>query len=145
MTGSQLKWLRRNAMLSQIELGALIGVAQGVISEWEHKEEPLPEWWEDIIRREIKNASSVKASAVSIEAPKIKPRKPEKIDDSLCRAGCVHWRPLSFKGEGGERCCHYILDTKKKRPCPPGKKCTVFNRAKRKRKRWNGLTSEEVV
>lgn len=130
-------------MLSQLELATIIGVTPATISCWEHKED-IPQELEKTIRSEIKAACSVKASAASIEAPKIKPRKPEKIDDSLCRAGCVHWRKLSFKGEGGERCCHYILDTKKKRPCPPGQKCTVYSNAKRKRLRWNGLTSEEV-
>lgn len=41
-------------------------------------------------------------------------------DDHPC-AGCVHF----YGAYEANRCCNYILDTGKKRPCKAGKDCTV--------------------
>ena len=42
-------------------------------------------------------------------------------DTTRCR-GCVY-----FQGQYDENCCcHYIFIENKRRPCPPGKDCTVF-------------------
>ena len=51
------------------------------------------------------------------------PRAAAGIDsgsDHPC-AGCLHF----YGAYKDNRCCNYILDTGKKRPCPPGEGCTV--------------------
>lgn len=35
-------------------------------------------------------------------------------------------------------CCNYLLMTGKRRPCPPGKECTVKHKQKRTRRTDNG-------
>ena len=42
--------------------------------------------------------------------------------DKHCR-GCVHYY-------GMIKCCNYILDKGRSRPCPPGKDCTVKEKKK---------------
>ena len=41
--------------------------------------------------------------------------------------GCVHWRAIASE----VFCCNYVLDTEKKRPCPPGRGCTARTDRKR--------------
>lgn len=41
--------------------------------------------------------------------------------------GCKYWRAISVGG----RACHYALDNEKRRPCKPGKDCTVRVEKKR--------------
>ncbi len=43
--------------------------------------------------------------------------------------GCNYWRLLG--GTGGEKACHYLIDTGRRRPCLPGKNCTVRIQKKR--------------
>lgn len=38
---------------------------------------------------------------------------------------CGHRRSTTLE-VNSKSMCHYILDTGKKRPCPPGKECTVW-------------------
>lgn len=47
---------------------------------------------------------------------------------------CGH-RRSSSTAENSASICHYLLDTGKKRPCPPGKKCTV----------WTGIKCRIIV
>ena len=54
----------------------------------------------------------------------------EKADIKNCK-NCYYFKQLY---PGGERCCHYILIEGKRRPCPPGKDCTVKNTIKVYRK-----------
>lgn len=35
--------------------------------------------------------------------------------------GCLHW----YGGCFNNKCCNYIFDMDARRPCPPGKRCTV--------------------
>lgn len=42
--------------------------------------------------------------------------------------GCIYF----YGGQEINRCCNYLLDTGKRRPCPPGTECTV----KKERKRY---------
>lgn len=42
---------------------------------------------------------------------------------------CGHRRSSNAE-LGSTKMCHYILDTGKKRPCPPGKQCTEWTAAK---------------
>ena len=52
-------------------------------------------------------------------------------NDKHC-AGCIYYRLIYSPPE---RCCYYLLDTGRKRPCGPGKDCTVKDTTKtRKRK-----------
>lgn len=53
----------------------------------------------------------------------------DKISDKSCE-GCIHLCYLYDK----VTCCNYILNTGKKRPCDPGKGCTV-KQIRRKKKR----------
>lgn len=51
------------------------------------------------------------------------------MTDKYCY-DCIYW-------QGHDEhcmCCHYLLVTDKRRPCPPGKDCTVKIKRKRKRK-----------
>ena len=50
--------------------------------------------------------------------------------DKFCD-DCYWYKPVY----NGFRCCHYLLMTGKKRPCPPGKDCTVKVTVKVKRRR----------
>jgi hypothetical protein len=54
----------------------------------------------------------------------------EKVCDAYCH-NCIY-----FGGHGDPNwcCCNYFLLTDKRRPCPPGKGCTVKQKAKRKMK-----------
>lgn len=36
--------------------------------------------------------------------------------------GCVHW----YGSYENNRCCNYIFDMEKSRPCPPGNDCTEY-------------------
>lgn len=36
----------------------------------------------------------------------------------------------------GSRCCNYIFVRGEKRPCPPGKDCTVKKKERRKTRKW---------
>lgn len=52
--------------------------------------------------------------------------------------GCIHAVSVAkSKGLNGRtyelKCCNYILDTGRKRPCPPGKDCTVKEIGDRKK------------
>ena len=58
-------------------------------------------------------------------------------NDPYCD-GCFYYRHLST--DGASRCCHYIFVTDTKRPCDPGKDCTVkvpIDVARRKRRKRN--------
>lgn len=44
---------------------------------------------------------------------------------------CAHRRSSTAIIQGFKM-CHYILDTGKKRPCPPGKHCTEWTAEKQK-------------
>ncbi len=44
-------------------------------------------------------------------------------------SGCKYWRLLG--GTGGGKACHYLLDNEMRRPCLPGKNCTVRVEKKR--------------
>lgn len=139
MTGQQLKNLRHRAMLSQLELACMLGVNQVTVGNWEREKEQIPEGRIDQIRRAIRESTTtVFASARDIEPKKIKPPKPMKVDDSLCRTGCKHWRPLAstIDSNFATRCCHYILDTGHPRGCKPGKDCTRYDRTTRRKRRW---------
>lgn len=48
---------------------------------------------------------------------------------STCKYSCR----ISF--EGGDRFCQYILITGRRRPCPGGNECTVYDNGKHKRER----------
>lgn len=52
-------------------------------------------------------------------------------NDKHC-AGCVYYRCVY---SGPDRCCCYIFMTNQKRPCPPGKDCTV--KVPYKEKKWS--------
>ena len=47
-----------------------------------------------------------------------------------CR-GCVHYRGTSTSEF--DKCCHYLLDTGERRPCP-AESCTVKTTGRRKRR-----------
>ena len=51
-----------------------------------------------------------------------------KSYDRAC-AGCVYFGWVSYMG-----CCNYFLKTGKRRPCPPGKDCTVKQKRKKARR-----------
>lgn len=139
MTGQQLKNLRHRAMLSQLELACMLGVNQVTVGNWEREKEQIPEGRIDQIKRAIRESTTtVFASARDIEPKKRKPPKPMKVDDSLCRAGCKYWRTVADTTDkhGGAKCCHYILDTGKRRGCEGGSKCDKYDRTKRVKKRW---------
>ena len=53
-------------------------------------------------------------------------------------AGCFYWRQT---GNGVTTSCDYILITHTRRPCPPGKDCTV---RKRRRKKAGGKQENEA-
>ena len=44
--------------------------------------------------------------------------------DSYCRC-CIYRARFPIGGEGNGVMCNYLLMTKKRRPCPAGKACTV--------------------
>ena len=44
---------------------------------------------------------------------------------------CFYWQGHSEPA----MCCNYLLITDKRRPCPPGKDCTVKKPRKRRRKK----------
>lgn len=50
--------------------------------------------------------------------------------DPHCK-GCVY---LGYAG-GGYMCCDYIFKTEHRRPCPPGKDCTVKTTVRQARKK----------
>lgn len=52
-----------------------------------------------------------------------------KGNDPYCK-GCVHYMRVG----GDQKCCHYIFNKGHKRPCDPGKDCTVRETRKRGRK-----------
>ena len=56
--------------------------------------------------------------------------KTYKVYDRAC-AGCIHfgWANSSLG------CCNYIFNTGHRRPCPPGKGCTVKTKKRRKEKK----------
>jgi hypothetical protein len=54
--------------------------------------------------------------------------------DEFCD-DCYYYRNV-YPGLG--RCCHYILMTDKKRPCDPGKGCTVKVKTKVNRRKKKG-------
>ena len=40
--------------------------------------------------------------------------------------GCRYFRKMGRTGSGKQnRCCHYMLDEGRLRPCPPGAECVV--------------------
>ena len=41
---------------------------------------------------------------------------------------CGHRRSISHTATGSVKVCHYLLDTGKKRGCPPGKECIHYTR-----------------
>lgn len=47
---------------------------------------------------------------------------------SKCES-CVYSTRL---GDGSTVACYYIVNTGRKRPCPPGKKCTAYENGKSK-------------
>ena len=44
--------------------------------------------------------------------------------------GCIYY----YGPSEGTICCNYLLDTGKRRPCPPGKDCTVRKSRRNKKK-----------
>ena len=46
-----------------------------------------------------------------------------------CKSRCIHSGKI-----GDAKCCLYIFDTDRIRPCPPGPDCTEYKRGKRRRK-----------
>lgn len=51
-------------------------------------------------------------------------------------SGCRYWRALCSPNK--RKVCHYLLDNGHKRPCRPGKECTVKDTRKIERKRkWD--------
>lgn len=131
--GEYLKDLRLKAGLTQGDVANEIGISQCGLSYWE-RGICVPE--QAIVER---ITAFLKASEVpELEYKKtverrITKRKPEKIDDKLCRT-CIHWRTLSDGGEGIKG-CHYILDTGHRRPCEAGSDCTEYKKGKYKSSR----------
>ena len=52
----------------------------------------------------------------------------KRVCDRTCK-GCIYFGVVGDYG-----CCNYIFMADKRRPCPPGKGCTVKVALKRKRK-----------
>lgn len=71
------------------------------------------------IRGDYKWATEKKISA-ALKASRLKAEK-GPVCDEFCK-DCYYLRPLY---SDDCMCCHYILDTEKMRPCPPGAGCTV--------------------
>ena len=70
----------------------------------------------------------------------------KKYDQDYCE-GCKY-----FGGHSkGAKCCNYIFDEDKRRPCPPGSKCTVKVVGKDRKdpvnivfsKKWRKLKNEQ--
>ncbi len=60
--------------------------------------------------------------------------KEKGYDLSGCR-GCQYFNVLS---DGTTKLCEYILQTGRRRPCPPGRGCTVKETGKKqKAKMWS--------
>ena len=61
-------------------------------------------------------------------------------EKKYCRAcaGCIY---MGWAGWYG--CCNYLFMTDKRRPCPPGKNCTVKTTRKRGRKKKVEATNDD--
>ena len=47
--------------------------------------------------------------------------KPGKSGKEHPCAGCIHF----YGAYRANKCCNYLFDTGRRRPCPPGSACTV--------------------
>lgn len=80
------------------------------------------------VKQTIRKLRVKKGIIVPYKPPEPKPPPVKKEAEQLkpendpCN-GCVFYKPL--QGYEGECVCHYLLIMHRRRPCPPGEKCTV--------------------
>lgn len=141
--GEKIKQLRTDYGITQEALATKLNTSQMVVHAWEVNKLAM----EDFLYNRAKDVMAELAeekvlSGAQIEPKKRKPVPQQKVDTKHC-VGCAYWRTVAPTVEG-IKCCHYILDNERKRPCPPGKDCTEYTKKKRARRRWDGFIAYEV-
>ena len=137
--GQRIRRLRQIAGVSQQALGDAMGTSQTTVQMWEVGKFNMDDFrFEQAVRvlKEITEQRTLSKHQVEEKKKKTPPK--QKVETKYC-VGCTYWRFLAPVAQGGGKCCHYILDNERKRPCPPGRECTEYTKKNRVKRRWNGV------
>lgn len=83
--------------------------------------------------------TNAKNPVCAVQEEEAQVKKAQEKKEESCK-GCIHYRPIVDGSVDGIRCCHYILDTGRVRPCPGGEECTVKETGEMVKKRPKPLS-----
>lgn len=162
---SQLKWPAEKALTTPYHPGR--GGRNREIRQYEYhgEKKTLVEWAEELQQPYNRLQGRVSRGWTfeeAVDTPigetperliQLRKQKPVTKKGADPCEGCWYRTPLAESQQDGPKCCSYILDTKKRRPCPPGAGCTVKLVKKREKKKpmsisiraWKGVTYYELI
>ena len=115
MIDSQTAMRMWDAGANDYEIGKALGKDAQLIYAWRKRRK---------LKARVKPGGQPKPQKAASKHPPRNPPKPDYANTTACHK-CVYWETISSNDDGFTGFCQYILKECRKRPCPPGRECTV--------------------